>query len=180
MAWKCGQLPNKQPLQKRAPSWSWAAIDGMVASGTQYRPRVRYAAEVVECKCLPVSSSAPFGAVINGGYLKITSFVRRVSEPILLRNSGVRVWFDTFESSRQGIQKQWFLLLYPHLRLGDGDTPVERATEIYGLVLAEQSHDFERVGFFRYQSSYAPRSERVSLQWFYGIEHWEYRTLTIL
>ncbi|KAK4107073.1 HET-domain-containing protein [Canariomyces notabilis] len=177
LAWMMCQVPNKQPLQKRAPSWSWAAIDGMIVSGPLSRPRAQYAAEVVECECLPVSSSAPFGAVINGGFLKIPSFVRRVSKPILLHNSLVRIWFDTVESSRWSIQKQWFLLLYPHLRLGDGDTPAERAVEMYGLVLAEQGQDFERVGFFSLYLSFVPDE---NLQRFYGLEHWEYRTLTIL
>lgn len=73
--WHCPQGPRpSRPAQYRAPSWSWAAIDGPIlvgelSVGPERRQR-SLTAEVVECDVKLKSQILPFGAV-NGGFIKL-------------------------------------------------------------------------------------------------------------
>ena len=54
--------------ESRAPSRSWAAVDGPVDSGNAYflSERETVIAEVVRCETVPKKSALPFGAVVAG------------------------------------------------------------------------------------------------------------------
>ncbi|MCJ1469960.1 hypothetical protein MMC07_008605 [Pseudocyphellaria aurata] len=75
LLWECPGLRRSRPAQYRAPSWSWAAIDGPVMPARwselhgglkKGRKSKSQVAEVVECKIVLKSQMLPFGAVIDG------------------------------------------------------------------------------------------------------------------
>lgn len=65
---------HTRPAEYRAPSWSWAAIDGPVVSeqgqslnsGDFAEPRTVALAEVVDCWVIPKNPALPFGQVKDG------------------------------------------------------------------------------------------------------------------
>jgi hypothetical protein len=78
----CWQSPSNtifldHPPQYRAPSWSWASIDGPLYFRTylpnSYQP---YRCELVECKTTLKSTSLQHGEV-TGGYLKLRAVLRK-------------------------------------------------------------------------------------------------------
>ena len=60
-----GPQPARRPETYRAPSWSWASVDGAIEF---FRPPngLEPVAEVIHCEVRLANSSKPFGAVIDG------------------------------------------------------------------------------------------------------------------
>ena len=66
--------PARRPEKYRAPSWSWASVDGAIEfCGSPSYPKP--VAEVIQCEVLLANSSKPFGAVIDG-HLVIRGLLR--------------------------------------------------------------------------------------------------------
>lgn len=81
------------PAQYRAPSWSWAAIDGPVMSmEIRKEKRKSIAAEVVECNVVLKSQMLPFGAV-KDGFIKLRA-VRRPGRPCFFNKNPFIIWED--------------------------------------------------------------------------------------
>lgn len=82
LLWGCPGSLRSRPARYRAPSWSWAAIDGPVMPARWYELHVgpekrqrSQVAELVECKIVLKSQMLPFGAV-KEGFIKLRA-VRR-------------------------------------------------------------------------------------------------------
>jgi hypothetical protein len=55
----------RRPTTYRAPSWSWASVEGTVSFAGPFE-KTDIVAEVIGCEVLPVDTSNPFGAVSSG------------------------------------------------------------------------------------------------------------------
>jgi hypothetical protein len=61
--------PSSRPKAYRAPSWSWAALDGPIGNIDGYTTRskcIRTCVEVVRCEVMPSREELPFGEVKAG------------------------------------------------------------------------------------------------------------------
>ncbi|KAH7364326.1 hypothetical protein BKA65DRAFT_134867 [Rhexocercosporidium sp. MPI-PUGE-AT-0058] len=71
--------PLPPPLEYRAPSWSWAAIDSPI---TWSKAIIDFPddeeAKVLSCTVTPESEKSPFGQVLSGGSLKIRGSMQKV------------------------------------------------------------------------------------------------------
>jgi len=70
-----------RPAKYRAPSWSWAAVDGgvtLAVSMEQWAKYCHYECEVSHCEAALVNEDSPYGEV-TGGHLEIHAVVNRVS-----------------------------------------------------------------------------------------------------
>ncbi|KAF2195861.1 HET-domain-containing protein [Zopfia rhizophila CBS 207.26] len=92
-----GVAPHKRPLDYRAPSWSWASVDGPVRYGIhegvknwKYKPTPRPNCTIHEVVCFPVSPADPTGAV-TGGYAVLTGPLATV-ELVLLDEELSALW----------------------------------------------------------------------------------------
>ncbi|RSL78384.1 hypothetical protein CEP51_008241 [Fusarium floridanum] len=74
LLWDLGFTIHPRPKEFRAPSWSWAAIDGDPSQiDVSHKP---FSLEVLECHTELESSAAPYGAV-KGGHLVVRGRLRR-------------------------------------------------------------------------------------------------------
>lgn len=76
---------HPRPKSFRAPSWSWAAVDGDPARIST--DNGSFSLKVLECHTEPKSSAAPYGAV-KGGHLVVRGRLRRV----VLSGIKGRIW----------------------------------------------------------------------------------------
>lgn len=81
LLWKAERLvlhhtPNSRPSSYRAPSWSWASINGNVRHITLQVEH--FYAEIIKCSVEPASDLDPFGS-IRGGKLLIRGPLKRAS-----------------------------------------------------------------------------------------------------
>ena len=60
--------PSPRPKPDRAPTWSWASIDGGIAFEEEWQPQTPLA-EVAHCEAVPKLPELPFGEVKPGGIL---------------------------------------------------------------------------------------------------------------
>lgn len=76
--WRCllwrtanfGKRPTGQrPLKYRAPSWSWASVDGKITWTPYYEPDRSEHLEILHCDTLLVDESQPFGEVRAGSLI---------------------------------------------------------------------------------------------------------------
>ena len=72
-----------RPAKYRAPSWSWAAVDGRIASGhvdSRLDPNLNdiWECDVLECNVSLANEALPFGRVV-GATLKIRSPLKRMT-----------------------------------------------------------------------------------------------------
>lgn len=174
-----------QPSAYRAPSWSWAAVEGMVSFGPiEGLPTT---VQIEHCEVTPVSDLNPFGQVssgclvlrgplrrlsfneakdhFDGRWNKIASsalgaiFPDRVGEPFegALDNCSE-------DSNLDSIQKYlWFLQL-------SSATDEKGSSELAGLVLIKiAGMEFRRVGFF----SMSSKVSAEPIQYQQRIKRWE-------
>jgi hypothetical protein len=69
-----------RPANYRAPSWSWAAIDGNILPHSDHFtiiPTIEYECEILECKTTPKSDLHPLGEVTDG-ILRINAKMEKV------------------------------------------------------------------------------------------------------
>ena len=87
MRWALGSLPFKRPedpqnsrlSEYRAPTWSWASVDGEVfwKNSPRVKRNTAKKTEVIDCEVLEVNSKAPFGTV-KDGTLKISAVTKEI------------------------------------------------------------------------------------------------------
>ncbi|KAI9070264.1 hypothetical protein FKP32DRAFT_1586274 [Trametes sanguinea] len=67
LLWRCPDYRAVRPQAYRAPSWSWASVDGEL-QGPHAMPGCaqEYLAEVLRCTAAPLDDAIPFGPVIGG------------------------------------------------------------------------------------------------------------------
>jgi hypothetical protein len=76
LMWAVKSTRSPRPKDFRAPSWSWAAIDGSVHLAWDVRAG-NVSLQVLECHTKPVFPAARYGAVTNG-HLVVRGRLRRV------------------------------------------------------------------------------------------------------
>jgi hypothetical protein len=130
-----------RPSTFRAPSWSWASVDGEIRTIGHYRfikerrskpgMQSRYyhlLCEIVDCWAKPLTSQNPFGEVCSGslilrGHLGLADcgagittqqFMHRT--PILHHNSGLQLgWLDPdirTSTDKPPVDRVWYIPLY--------------------------------------------------------------------
>jgi hypothetical protein len=111
LLWSTFPSKAERPSVYRAPSWSWAALDGPVLR--TYPLLGICTAELVDCKVDHLNPQAPYGAV-SGGSITLKGHLQNAPHP---PNSGFRegisrTHFDTDEDSkmaRDGTMQVWCL-----------------------------------------------------------------------
>lgn len=71
---------HPRPTEYRAPSWSWASVDGMVMMHEDHftlLPTISYECDIIECKVELRSQRQPFGQVTSG-YIKLNAVMGKV------------------------------------------------------------------------------------------------------
>jgi hypothetical protein len=82
---------HRRPIKYRAPSWSWAAVDGEIVFHLRreaFRHGSLFTAQVLSAQCVP-SSTDPYGQV-SDGYLELATILFRVSIPKDVQGPGAR------------------------------------------------------------------------------------------
>jgi hypothetical protein len=188
-----------QPSTYRAPSWSWAAVEGMIGFWSKTED-LSMTIQIQHCEVTPVSSLNPFGEV-SSGYLVLrgplrrlgfneakddfngfwnrnkrsalgTMFPDRAGEPI---EGALDNWSnDSNEGSGQ--KYLWFLRFFTK-------TDENGALNLGGLVLVKiRGMTFRRVGFFGImpESSTEPIQDQQRIERWKSIYTYEMQTITIL
>ncbi|KAK1749495.1 heterokaryon incompatibility protein-domain-containing protein [Echria macrotheca] len=106
LLWYRDTRKSERPQDYRAPSWSWASIDGPVRVPTWNSDRITYAV-VEDCEVHLAAPAAPYGS-LTGGHILLTAAVRSISE---VRAFGDIEW---------GSDSRWILLLLLDSSDGDG------------------------------------------------------------
>jgi hypothetical protein len=72
-------LPRPVPEDPsvRAPSWSWASVNGQVYAGRYFEPRAAFHCEIIDCQVDLQDQNAPFRETIDG-YLKLSARAKPV------------------------------------------------------------------------------------------------------
>ncbi|KAH9882433.1 hypothetical protein J1614_000669 [Plenodomus biglobosus] len=163
----------------RAPSWSWASIDGLVthtrsSTDTTYDYRIR----VVSCTTTSAFSSAPFGEVL-GGELRLLGPLKTVS------SYNIDGHYITVCDADHNLRLVCFVdALEPELgkKSSDSDAKISvllcaseklrfdtngRAIRLYGLFLTSRSSEpaFRRIGFWYYEYT-----DAEEMKWFATFE----------
>ncbi|PMD58629.1 uncharacterized protein K444DRAFT_413966 [Hyaloscypha bicolor E] len=84
-------IGHRRPIKYRAPSWSWAAVDGEIVFHLRreaFRHGSLFTAQVLSAQCVP-SSTDPYGQV-SDGYLELATILFRVSIPKDVQDPGAR------------------------------------------------------------------------------------------
>jgi hypothetical protein len=69
LLWQSGDVECSRAREYRAPSWSWASIDGLITPGTALDPEItkeEFVIDVLEAQTTLLISSNPFGPVTAG------------------------------------------------------------------------------------------------------------------
>ncbi|CAN9469871.1 unnamed protein product [Alternaria alternata] len=158
-------LHAKRPTTYRAPSWSWASVEGTVTFSGPFEEE-DLVAEVIQCEVLPVDPSNLFGAV-SGGHLVINGPLRSLDEKLIpeyfqinstdarevslakiyldgdeiLPSSAKTLMPNDVPGSAQTGQRIWFL-----------DMARNKHGDPFGYVLRQQTQQnirvFRRIGWF--------------------------------
>lgn len=77
LLWSTARSDISRPAVQRAPSWSWASVDGEISH--KWCPRsIHCALVVLECRVTPVSLSAPYGSINPVlSYLKVKGEMKK-------------------------------------------------------------------------------------------------------
>ena len=133
-------VPRSRPVHYRAPSWSWAAIDGSVAFTHYVLEKATYEANVIRCETVPRSIEVPTGNVVSG-ILEIQGRVKPA-----FHNLGSHDVFDMEDDGREHPMFKAYM-----------DTKSDEDEYLYCLKLDREGSDlllrntsdhYSRVGFF--------------------------------
>jgi hypothetical protein len=85
LLWIC-TVPHIRPINERAPSWTWASIDGPISYEVKSNAHGRYKPEAVEgtmevhsFSVVPLRMDAKYGSVRTGGSICVSSLFKRAS-----------------------------------------------------------------------------------------------------
>ncbi|EFX01376.1 tol-like protein [Grosmannia clavigera kw1407] len=99
--WKTVQTTRQvRPREFRAPSWSWAAVDGEIDYFARIVDLKSATVEVLDCRVEPAHQMLPYGAV-KGGCLVVRGRLRRV---VLQLEATDRNFFHATEPDREGLE----------------------------------------------------------------------------
>ncbi|KAH7092292.1 heterokaryon incompatibility protein-domain-containing protein [Paraphoma chrysanthemicola] len=154
-----------RPSSKRAPSWSWMALEGPISFQYDLCGWYTPIATVISCSVNQVALSAPFSKVaggtliLSGRFGSLPSRTRVCSSAYkyrwdMIADNVQRVWTDCEVNGLSGFE--YFGLATCVMETADGQDDGERST--WGLILKRipdchpQNPVYERVGWFN--SSY--------------------------
>ncbi|KAK3168624.1 hypothetical protein OEA41_005072 [Lepraria neglecta] len=92
LVWQMEDPQNSRPSKYRAPTWSWASVDGEVfwTNSPRVKSNIAKKTEVIDCEVLEVNSIASFSRV-KDGTLKISAVTKEV------------IWDGTLIHFREGL-----------------------------------------------------------------------------
>lgn len=164
LLWTC-LSPHFRPANERAPSWSWASIDGPVsydvrsdAHGRSKPEGTMGTMEVHSVSAVPLRMDAKYGSVRTGGSVCLSSLFKRArvigegSQRSLVdarsRGLDAKLHFDAFSDDEQIIGDEVFAFNYFKT---ESLLIRQAASEIYtvGLILVQVSErTYRRVGLY--------------------------------
>jgi hypothetical protein len=171
----CPETPCCRASRYRAPSWSWASIDGPIALHPAPYPTTAPMLTILSCDVTLCDRSNPFGGVLAG-----TLTVKGLLKPALVRSNalfdaktGQRLSYAYLDTQPPPVSVPTWCL--PVTSGNSADWEVETTTSetseddpdsLCALLLAEVSIEgtktFQRIGI-------AERFLQTSLQWFEGV-----------
>lgn len=184
LLWHTQDHKFPRPLGYRAPSWSWASVEGRVYHFG--RSEDGLCCELIECKTLPLSANAPFGAV-RDGWLTITGPMLRGRYKLNDNETGLwgrepdevmlevapqsqmnddagswrrgRWWIDLDTTDELSEAEADFVILSSRTGLGSTE---HRSMSIEGLVLRDlHIGSFARIGAFSNLMVFDPSSQET-------------------
>lgn len=132
---KAEGTPLTRPAEYRAPSWSWAAVEGRVWMVDSIWPRAQSragGAEVVRCEVTLEDAGFPFGRVTGGTLVLRTALMACVVHRNGIYHTEHRVWSE----EQMPRMKLGVLLDWVGERVGRVSIDTEADTEICGTVWA--------------------------------------------
>jgi hypothetical protein len=161
---QAGGPQSKRAAEYRAPSWSWAAIDGAVRWGGSLKKNneERIIADVLEVSVTPRSDKNPFG-VLAAGWMKVNAHLWRVNlawnpesedaRAVVVRDVDtgvdlslqVRCFLDVPE--KEDLEHRMFFCMPVQYTRNEGKTVLD----LQGLVLEQLEgggNGFSRVGYY--------------------------------
>jgi hypothetical protein len=174
--WKTVAAATK-PRDYRAPSWSWASVDGRINwplwRGFSASSKCIMYCTVLDAQTTPVGLD-PYGAV-KDGFLKVHGTLEDVKLRQVTREGSQHSWRLTYQEEEIGyanldiesedIRLHWRENIYQAILMAKCESWEEDRTLIRGLLLEKsgrkrESHDeFERVGTFALFSSVIPSQD---------------------
>ncbi|KAK4951162.1 hypothetical protein LTR10_010134 [Elasticomyces elasticus] len=144
-----------RPVQYRAPSWSWASVDGTVAWHSFFRKR-NVVAQLLDFSVRPVVDTAPFGAV-KSGYVslrgRLTEALWLDGDTIKLANDDALKFLgavpDAIEDAERVSSDKCALVWCLELAISPPHESASKNQEFAaGLILVPDSGHYKRIGFF--------------------------------
>ena len=133
---------HPRPEKYRAPSWSWAAIDGPVAFGGSWKEwpeKIPNEADIINCETVLAVSDVPTGSVLDGlllihGQIKQARYVSGTNDLFDVDEKAVAPIGKAYMDAAENEENQMWCL---------------RLQKSYGIILRPKtSSEFRRVGFF--------------------------------
>lgn len=147
-----------RPSSYRAPSWSWASVEGRVLFHAQYDTESKHLIEVLEVKASAAIPGDSFGQCTEA----VLRLKGRLVGPLRIMNGGYKYYIDTGKESE--LQSQFIEPDMPH---------ISGAGVVSCLPLASYVHS--TVGFLVHCLLVTPTKsgndreyERFGYAWFYG------------
>jgi hypothetical protein len=165
LMWICVS-PRRQPLNERAPSWSWAAIDGPVSFDMPFSmPKdskaLEYFMTIHSASVTPARLDAKFGAVYPGGHICVSGFTcgaRIIAGKSTLEINGTwrtskktaKLFFDYVDSDKFSVDSGIYLLNFESLKnpLEIVDGPKIYAAGLMLVRLLDSDDKFKRIGVY--------------------------------
>ena len=138
---RTGVTPTR-PVEYRAPSWSWAAIDGPVAFGGSWRDwpeKIPEDAKIIRCETTLRSNEVPTGNVVDG-FLEIHGWAKRAFHDL-----GSHDIFDREDDAREQPIFKAYMDAEGHK---DEDVYCLKLQGGCGIMLRKISDHYQRVGFY--------------------------------
>ncbi|KAK3901018.1 heterokaryon incompatibility protein-domain-containing protein [Staphylotrichum tortipilum] len=156
LLWEIQVLPRPHPARYRAPSWSWASVDGKVQVVWETSPEL----EIIDAK---TSWTGPFSAV-TGGFVVVRGLMMAVSDYTMTEDGKFRLLglFGRLDAAEPELlansaQRPQLWLLRGHEKfIREDEIRAYGATEDYirgfALVLLENAggQSYRRIGSFSY------------------------------
>jgi hypothetical protein len=159
--------PSSRPLAYRAPSWSWAAIDGTVSvngyldiKGHRERwLKIQYFIEILGTGVAPVADNDVYLRV-SGGYIKLLCWLWRIDHRT---PSNIRTWGKELELS---VKFFWDVEVLDSAEdvvyfMPIVIEPRSWCYQVHGLLLIQQRDQFERRGIGMITTTSAHEKPRI-------------------
>lgn len=128
----------------RAPSWSWASLDGPINLGgsVPVHPTARLACEIVEASAVPAAQSNPFGAVKSAELIVRGRLNRFVVTPDQLLESSPESWHQVARAGAARFEVNGAPLLRMGIAVNFDNAPSKPpATGIWCIAIRREDHE---------------------------------------